>query len=208
MRIVTVLSLLSLTLFAFAIPSGLNLMPTADLLNVAESRTEYESEGSGKLFVPPGSTIFGSQFGSQNSFEMGADQVSSVGLVYNAKLRLIAGGNIMPAVAIGAQNITSGEKPQYYVVASKTLSEAGMLRAHAGFLQRDGEKITMLGASSHIGLLSLKADRLLGDTTKATAYGVGLDLRGMVISGTRYMYDNGRPDVTTFGISYMIPTVR
>lgn len=208
MRIVSILLFLSLTLFAFAVPSGLNLMPTAYSLHVAETRTEFESAGSGKMYVPQGSTILGSQFGMQNGFEMGADQVSSVGLVYNAKFRLIAEGTLMPAISLGAQNIVSGEKPQYYVVASKTLSSAGMLRAHAGFLKRDGETVTMLGASSQIGKIMLKADRLLGDTTEVTAYGAGIDLRGIVISGTRYLYDNGRPDETTFGVAYMIPTIR
>lgn len=207
MRILATFFLLSLSVTVFAIPNGLNLMPIADLLNAAETRTEFESEGSGKLYVPAGSTIIGSQIGGRG-FEMGADQVSSVGLVYNLKLRLISEGTIMPAVAFGAQNIVSGEKPQYYLVASKTLSSAGKLRVHGGFLQRDGERITMLGASSKIGLLSLKADRLQGDTTKVTALGVGVDMRGMLISGTRYMYNNGRPDETTFGVSYLISTMR
>ena len=208
MRWMLLLLVLSIPFVAMAVPSGLNLMPTAEVLSLAQSRYDFESTGTGKLFVPDGSTVIGSQFGSLMGIEAGADQVSGVGLVYNGKWLFSREGKLMPAIAAGAQNVIAGRKPQYYLVATKTLLPSAMLKVHGGVIRHEGDYRAMIGASSKISVFTLKADRVQGDDYQATAFGIGLTTRGFTVSTTRYVYDDERGDETTFGVSYMMQPMR
>lgn len=195
------LLVLALPLVVRAVPTGLNLMPTAEALTLGQSRFEFESDGSGKLFVPDKSNLIGSEAGVILGFEGGIDKLSNGGTVYNLKWVFKGDGLIFPALAVGAQDMKSGEKPQFYAVATKSVVPGGLGKLHAGVLRDHGETLTMIGASSQLGPLVLKADRVNGGTREGDAISAGIKLHGFLITGTRYNYTNA-PDENTITLTY------
>lgn len=184
-----------------AVPTGLNMMPTAESLSLGQARFQFESEGSGKLYVPNDSTLIGSQGGVILGIEAGIDNVSDKGTVYNTKWVFKGDGLLFPALAIGAQNLTSGERPQYYAVTTKSL--LSIAKVHAGFMRDEehDDNVTMLGASAVFGPLVVKADRLQGSFREGDAVSVGWTVKGITLTGTQYNFEN-QPDKRTFSVSY------
>ncbi|HOS42154.1 MAG TPA: hypothetical protein PK794_00530 [Armatimonadota bacterium] len=198
MRSVFVLALLGgLSLIAAAVPTGLNAMPTANVLGLGEARFEYESAGSGKLYVPANAVVYGTQTGFILGLEGGLDEVGGATRA-NGKWRLKGEGIITPALAIGIQNL--GGDLQYYGVATKSFILAAV---HAGLL-RDTDtdtNVTMLGANANLGPLVVKVDKLNGGALDRTAVGASLRLGTITVSGTSYDFDNA-PRERTFSVSY------
>jgi hypothetical protein len=195
--IVLIITLLCLPLIGLAIPTGLNAMPTADVLGLGEARFEYEAAGSGKLYVPANEVVYGTQTGFILGLEGGLDQVNGDTLA-NLKWRMKGEGLITPALAIGAQNI--GDDMQYYAVATKSFLLA---QAHAGILHDTAtdDNITMLGANVNLGPITVKADTLNGGALDRTAVGATLRLGSIAVTGTSYDFDN-TPNEKTFSVSY------
>ena len=202
MRLFFAVSLFLLPLLSLAVPTGLNIMPTAEKLGIASARLQYETKESGKLYVPTSSTLIGSQFGLPLGLEGGIDQVSDIGTVYNLKWTLKDEGIVLPAFAVGAQNISHDTNTQYYVVATKSLVPKGIAKLHAGLLRdTNGDTITMLGASSTLGPLTLKADSVHGGTRDATSISAGITMKSITVTGIRYFKKNG-PNNNTLMLSY------
>lgn len=197
-------SLLLLPMLAFAVPTGLNMMPTAESLPAATTRLDAESSGSGKLFVPDGSSVYGSEFGVMLGAEGGIDQVSG-GTRYNGKWVFKSEGLVFPALAAGIQNVGSGTSAQYYLVATKSLLPTGMVKAHAGMMRASGEYVTMLGASGRLGPITVKVDRLNGGPRDGQAYGASITFSTFTVTGTHYDYDD-MPDENTVTVSYLYKT--
>lgn len=185
-------------LVSHAVPTGLNAMPTAEVLESGQSRISYETE-SGKLYAPAGSSIYGTQNGLFLGIEVGVDRVSDKGTVYNGKWRLKGEGLILPALAVGVQNITSGEKPQYYAVLTKSLTPAKIVQLHAGLLRDENTNETtgMYGANVDLGPVFVQADR----TNDRTSVGAGFTYQNITAGAIAYDYENA-PNETSLFVSY------
>lgn len=194
--------LLVAPLAGFAVPTGLNIMPTAESLASGQSRLDFESDGSGKLYVPPNSSIIGSQTGFVLGFEGGVDTISGESAVYNLKWCVISDGLLTPAIAIGAQNVKHGEKTQYYLVATKSLLPGNLLAISAGSLRNNEDKLlTMIGAKGRLGPFTAKVDHVEGGSVNRSALGLSYTYREFSITGTLYR-NTDIPDEKTITLSY------
>ncbi len=137
-------------------------MPTADILATGQDRVEYESSGSGKFYVPEGGSLFGTQTGLILGFEAGVDNATQNTTVYNVKWRFWGEGAMMPALAVGVQNVRMGDETQSYAVATKSLVPSGALQVSFGGIHLAGETLTMLGGQARLGAITVKADTASG----------------------------------------------
>jgi hypothetical protein len=194
------LAVLVLPVLALAAPTGLNAMPTAEVLAIGEARVQYETDGSGKLFVPPDGALYGTQVGLLLGLEGGVDEVVDKGTVYNLKWRMQGEGMMRPAIAIGVQNVTPDEKPQFYVVATKSFSPASV---SAGVLYDGNTKdyLTMVGGRVRYKFLNVRADSLRGGALDRTALGADLIIANFFVSATAYDYRNA-PNETSYSLGY------
>ncbi|MEI7832778.1 MAG: hypothetical protein WCJ56_06240 [bacterium] len=198
---------LGCALLAQAIPTGLNIMPTADVMPFGMSRYQYEFN-SEKANVPDRGAIVGTQTGiGLGTAEGGIDEVSHIGTVYNLKMLLLQGDEMMPAIAVGVENIGRDAKPQYYLVASKLLINSAETdtrsAVHAGFLlDTDGKTRAMYGADLATGPLLFKLDQVgLAPGNVHTAFGVGLKYGELSATVTSYdIYKN--PGILSYTIGY------
>ena len=207
-------ALLLLPLISLAVPTGLNIMPTADVLGSGQGRMEYESPGGGLLYIPQGGWIYGSQSGLFLGIEGGLDDVNGT-TVYNLKWRLLSEGFVLPSFAIGAQNISHDLATQYYAVMTKSLA-GSLLKVSAGMLSDGAEPLafvpelgsvapgatyTMLGMQSSLGALTFKADEVNGGVLARSALSLGYTFHNFTLTGTLYHFKNA-PDTRTLMLSY------
>lgn len=194
MRNIFIVCLLLTSLSCLAIPTGLNMMPTAEVLRPGDSRLDYESAGSGKLNVPVGGSIIGTQNGSLFDIEAGIDNITDVGTVYNVKWRFIYGGDGGMQVAAGVQNL--GEDAQYYGVFTKGI---GPVKISAGAIigvGAENETLGMVGARLDARPFILMADHVRGDTIERTAGSIGIAINSFTITGTAYGFENAPTEYT------------
>lgn len=208
-RFALALLLLLLPLLCFAVPSGLNIMPTAESLGLGVTRLDFESDGSGKLYVPEGNSLAGTEAGLLLGIEGGIDDVPAIGAVYNLKWKFKNDGIIFPAMAIGGQNLAHGQAPQYYLVATKSLIPASKaLQVSAGVLHGsvDNEgphNLVLYGASVKLGSFTLKGDRATGSFTDRKSLGLSYTYTTFTVSGIRYFDKQEEGNKTTVMLSYV-----
>ncbi len=198
---------LGCALLTQAIPTGLNIMPTADVMPFGMSRYQYEFN-SEKANVPDRGAVVGTQTGiGMGTAEGGIDEVSHVGTVYNLKMLLLQGDEMMPAIAVGVENIGRDAKPQYYLVASKSLIDISATETrsavHVGFLlDTDGKTRAMYGGDLSIGALSFKLDQVgLAPGKVRTAFSTGIKYGELSATVTAYdIYK--KPGVLSYTIGY------
>jgi hypothetical protein len=218
MRALLFVTLLFVPMLCLAIPTGLNMMPTAEALGLGSTCTAYESAGSGKLDVPPGASVYGAQVGLILGIEGGIDHVAG-GEIYNAKWVFISDGLIFPALGVGIQNFGSGDKSQYYLVATKSLiplvgKSLGDLKLHAGVMHDTaGSNSLMYGVSGGFGPLIVKADRVTSNhliyqqdgqplRRDGESLSTGVVISSLTLTGTYYKFTDGT-DTKTVTLSYL-----
>jgi len=197
MRYFVIACLLFTSLACLAIPTGLNMMPTAEVLEPGQSRLDYETPNSGKLNMPFGASILGTQNGSLFNIEAGIDNITDVGTVYNFKWRFVNNKDAGVQVAVGAQNLA--EHAQYFGVLTKSF---GRLQVSGGAMTGVGdpdndETVAMVGALIDLKPFFLMADRVEGDTVKRTAGSIGVRLASLTLQGTAYDFDGETTEYTT-----------
>jgi len=201
-QLLMLFTLLLLPLSCFAVPTGLNVIPTADSLGTGQSRLEFESDGSGKLYVPHGESLIGSQAGFLLGIEGGADEVSGKTTVYNLKWQVLPDSFILPAVAVGAQNLAHGETTQYYLVATKNVLPVINLKLTAGEIHYDRHtNLTMAGGQFNLGPLVFKADVASAGLVRRSGMSLGYTYKGFTVAGTLYDFKN-QPSEKTVSLSY------
>jgi len=185
-----IIALLLLPLAVPAVPTGLNLMPTADVLDAGVTRAEYEFNHSGKLYAAPDATVVGTQVGSFFAMEGGIDNVTDRGTLYNLKWRPIADGRRGLRAALGAQNLGSDGTPQYYAVATKPMGRA---RLSAGVITepsgRDFTTLGMVGLALRGGPVIVKVDHVWNDRVDRSGVSIGLVYHTLAVSGAMYTAD-------------------
>ncbi|MHB0938267.1 MAG: hypothetical protein ACYC6A_17890 [Armatimonadota bacterium] len=197
MRNMILACLLMTSLACLAIPTGLNMMPTADVLKPGQSRLDYETPNSGKLNVPFGASILGTQNGSLFNTEAGIDNITDVGTVYNFKWRFVHNEETGMQAAVGAQNLA--EHAQYFLVLTKRF---GRVKLSGGAMtgigdEDDDEIVGMVGASLDLKPFILMVDHVRGDTLERTAGSVGITLSSLTLQGTAYDFDGAGTEYTT-----------
>jgi hypothetical protein len=144
---------------AAAGPTGLNVIPTADLVPWRQASVVVQNGntaviGNGGLGSRPALTP-SAQFGLPWNMEGGIDVAPSKGLSeyrpeLNLKWTFLPEGYRWPAAAAGVQNLGWGFSPSYYLVASRTLNyeqiQYQKFRAHH-------RNIKLRGIRAHLGIM-------------------------------------------------------
>ncbi len=144
---------------AAASPTGLNVIPTTDLVPLSSwigGLSNMNTSLSGKSFLRQPIFTAQSQFGLTNWLEAGVDYAQTPdgnheAAVFNAKVLLLTENDYIPNLAVGIWNVTQGQGPGYYLTISKTLNyeqeEEERYKAH----HRRNRKL--LGRRAHIGMM-------------------------------------------------------
>jgi len=131
---------------ALAYPTGLNLIPTADVLEPGALSVQVESDGYPTPFSPGTVGYVMAEVGLAKRLEAGVDLMdinAGTRLQVNAKWQFVPESAHLPAMAIGLLDVehTADFNGPYLALAKG----AGDFRLHAGWLTRRGQR-AMLGA--------------------------------------------------------------
>ena len=159
---------------ALAAPTGLNIIPTADLLSRGEIALEYQADGV-RLFDAECDHWVLLEIGFSDRFEAGVDRCwdGDTATFGNAKLLLLGERGHRPAVALGVQGWGGEGASDPYLVASRN---AGRARWHLGVIRREGDTEAMFGCEVPLAArLTFAADRVSGCGSVSTI-GIGAGL--------------------------------
>lgn len=195
-RILLVLALIALAVPVFGAASGLNIIPTADVLDKGAAAVEIEQAGEQAHIFTTADTALLLQLGLGGGVEIGYDKCGdgdSFG-AWNIKLA-VARRNGLPSAAIGVQNVGNGIKPQPYAVGHITL---GCGRLHAGLIRIEGSTQPMIGYDRPLAkLLTLQSDYVAGDEN-AASLGFAVDLGSNLGLTAAYIRNNIGPDKDSY----------
>lgn len=166
--------LMAVCLPVWSAPSGLNVIPTADVLDEGVMSLETESDGTGNPWGDGCSDFALLEFGVGHGIELGVDKCTSDdGSWLNFKWCVCDETRLLPAIALGTQAISDGGHPQPFAVATKS---QGRMRIHAGVIDMDNNTRLMLGLDHPIGnRLTFQTDYISGSENMAT-YGMTVNL--------------------------------
>jgi len=133
---------------SMAVPSSLNLIPTADVLPANEFTLQVEADGHRHPCDTGGEYWLLSGFCIGDRLEIGVDrslpQDGGGEWFMDAKLQIVPESATSPAIAVGTLDLTRGGiESNWYLVATRDI---GPLRTTAGY-SRDDEQRLLLGAS-------------------------------------------------------------
>ncbi len=166
LAVVAVMSAGSARSPAFASPTGLNIIPTADVLPVGVGDLELETSN---VVVPYGDTPsdqmqtqFGVPLAEPGSVEAGLDaSLVGNGAWCNIKWRFYKDRDIRSAAAVGLQNVGTHDDPQPYLVGFKHITST--YRLHFGTIRNIHRLRAMLGIDGPIGnITTFMADYISG----------------------------------------------
>jgi hypothetical protein len=144
---------------ALAVPSSLNVMPTADVVGKGKCLVEIEADGHATPLAEGAQVWLLTDFGIGDRLEAGVNRVEGPGLsrwTMDAKLQLVPESGRVPALAIGATDITRRDDGSlWYAVATKGL---GPVRATVGYQRDFASRLMLGGAYSLTGKLTLLSD--------------------------------------------------
>jgi|WetSurMetagenome_2_1015567.scaffolds.fasta_scaffold363591_1 hypothetical protein len=171
---------------ARACPSGLNLIPTADMLDDRELAVEYLLDGE-QLFDRDCDHWLLLQAGIGGRLELGVDRClrGDNDTIGNVKYLLSPPAPGRPAVAVGVQALAGEAAAQPYLVAS---AEAAHLRLHAGVIGIEHQGELMLGLEAPLSpRLTLLADHLTG-SDNGSGIGLSAELNAsFYVTASRYL---------------------
>jgi len=147
--------ILTLTLFVLlmrmqsllhAYPTGLNVIPSADILPAGNIRIGYESDGNKQPFDNGHVQYLYTQVGIRDRLEAGVDLYDVGGAkvsTFNAKLLLTPERNHLPELSVGVLNVANGISPGAYLVGTKNFGPLGVV---AGAEHQSGDTWALVGA--------------------------------------------------------------
>ena len=178
-------------LSAWAGPTGLTVIPTADVLEPATGSLEFEAEGRRTPFGGDGDSSMLFEIGLPQGIEAGIDTsiTSSEGPWLNVKWLVAGETQYSPAVAIGLQGIGQNTTAESYVAVSK---DVGKVRLHTGGIRTGHHFYGMVGAEVQVGpRLTASADAVSGHAG-TTSVGLGWEISDTVtVAGARILADAG-----------------
>lgn len=139
-----IVGLLMISGLAWAYPTSLNVIPTADILDWGSMRLEYENDGYSRVFAAGSENYWLFEMAVGPRLELGVDvyDTDKASYMANAKYELMMESDRSPAVAFGAVDVGEGGCPTYYLAAAKDL---GSTRLHAGGIGNRHAANPMLG---------------------------------------------------------------
>lgn len=162
----TLIFLAALMTFAsctLAAPSGLNVIPTTDVLDTNTAELEIQTTSVNIAGGDQWDDYYESQYGLGRNIEFGLDSSvsnSGSGQWLNFKYRLITPAKNRAGLAIGVQNLAHGSIGQGYAVTSFALKK---VRLHAGLQGIEGNWQGIFGADHEINdWLTLQVDYTTG----------------------------------------------
>ena len=169
---------------AWAYPTALNLIPTADVADRGTCNLQVEFDGSHTPFTGEGAVQLYSEFGLGRRFEAGVDLVDLNRCAEwhaDAKWQFLPESRGWPAMAVGAVGVARNGPDvrcsldaDWYVVLSR---DVGRARLHGGYLNEDSGR-ALFGAEYQLA----EPTSLLADwTTGPEAYhtlGLAQDVGG------------------------------
>lgn len=174
-RLIGTIAVLTITgTSAYCAPSGLNIIPTADIAAPGTVSCQLYQGGPLSKSTPATSYVF-TQIGIARSMEFGYDSNTSDNTgVWNLKMA-VAWHRTEPVAAVGIQCLGAHSDSQLYAVGHKCL---GLSRLHMGLIQSDNTVRPMLGFDRPInGRMIFMADYIAGSENSANA-GLCYDLGG------------------------------
>ncbi len=159
----TVVALLSAGA-AWASPTGLLVISTADVLEPGEASADFSSQGRNVLTGGECDRFLGVEVGLPHALEFGVDTClthqDSGEVWWNLKWQLPTADSDRFAVALGLQNVSHGDTAQPYLALAQAV---GRGRGHLGVLRADGATHLMLGAEAPVSdTFDLVGDYLSG----------------------------------------------
>lgn len=135
-----------------ACPTGLNVIPTADVLE--EGLLSVQLELTGRPNPIDGDRTWGllTQFALAGGIEFGVDFEDPGGeneWSVDVKWQVLGDGDDGPAVALGLLDVNRGGERGYYVAGARSVADSGV-RAHAGILHSDATTSAMIGVEVEI----------------------------------------------------------
>ncbi len=131
-------------------PTGLTVIPTADVLGPATASLEFEAEGRCVPFGGDCDRFVLLQIGLPRSLEAGIDICinSSEGPWLNAKWVMMNETLRFAAVAVGLQGVGKDTTAEPYLALSR---DAGSVRLHTGAIRLDHHTSWIFGVESSLG---------------------------------------------------------
>lgn len=191
---------------AYAAPTGLNTIPTTDVVpyhswiaQVQNSNTQFDTPS----FYNMPSIIFQSQFALTSKIEAGADTVAlpdrnAHELVLNIKDVLQYEDDYRPNAAFGISNLANHLTPVYYLTLSKTLNYVEEQRERYRAHHRRNRKL--LGRRIHLGL------QVDGRGSMEPFVGADLQMSESMVFQTDWI--DGPGNALTFGVAYVLSDQR
>jgi hypothetical protein len=154
---------------AVAVPTSLNLMPSADVVGNGRCLVELEDDGCPTPFAEGPQWWLLTNFGLGDRLEVGLNRLECPGVsrwFMDAKLQLVPESDRLPALSVGATDITRcDEDSVWYVVGTKGV---GPVRATVGYQHDDFSHLMLGGAYSVSKRLTLLSDCTTGPRGWAT----------------------------------------
>jgi len=201
---VTVLLVASLS-SVWAGPTGLTVIPTADVLAPATGSLEFEAVGRQVAFGGDCDRAVLFEIGLSQGIEAGIDTSisSSEGPWLNAKWLVRDETALLPAVAVGLQNVGEDVVAEPYLVLAK---DVGKVRVHIGGVRTGHRIYGMLGAEVPAGpQLTACADYVSGHAGTASV-GLSWEISDTVsVAAARiFANDSEEEDNWYFNLGYTL----
>jgi hypothetical protein len=196
----------ALSVTAFAAPTGLNTIPTTDLVPIGSLVGAFQNGNAsftGVGFYQQPQWLYQTQVGVKPWLEAGVDYAPTPNLngdrfVFNVKALVLNENDTLPNVALGLWNVATGQGPGYYVTVSKTLNyeqeQEERFKAH----HRRNRKL--LGRRVHVGAM------LDGRSIVQPFVGTDLQLSEIAVFQADWIHGSGNN--ATAGLAYVMPDNR
>ncbi|MDO8585530.1 MAG: hypothetical protein Q7T82_00670 [Armatimonadota bacterium] len=207
LTVVISLAVLAVGQAAFSYPTSVNVIPTADILDLGSTRLEYENDGYPRIGKGDSISYGFAQFGLTPRVEIGVDQWDISGEpqnAFNGKLLLAEESKFTPALAAGVMDIAEGSRSSGYAVGMKSF---GAFRLHLGYIDAEYSKGLMAGCDQELSEGTyLLADWLPGDEN-FLAFGLYKEFAKRWAATLTYGFPNqsGGDNLTAVNISYTLP---
>jgi len=177
----------------FACYSGLNLIPTVDMLDKGSLSLDLQIEG--KVDGLQSDTwILNSQYGLSDRLELGVDHDFSDGAsprnLLNAKFLLPAAATLKMPIALGICNVANESKPDLYVV---TAYEASIARLHFGVGKFSSENQWFVGLDKDVLGCTLMLEYMQGQAN-FSAIGFSRDISKNLAASVGFEHPNDDSD--------------
>lgn len=200
-----------LSAVAWSAPTGLVVIPTADVLDPDTACLDWFHEGTDVFQGDEMDSFLGLQMSWDERVEFGVDMwhEGSDGPWANIKWQVVAEDEgKTPAIALGMQGVADGYKPSYYAVASHQLADN--LRVHFGATYADEVTLGMVGVEvpvNSIEGLTLCADWVSsGDGMASVGFDYGAGDFWSLMGGRIFYRESGADDTWYLDLCYTFNT--